>query len=161
MPKLNFKQIGIGTAIAFFSLQLISLIISSALPANNFFAGLVKGYSLAWIWIFLALILVTIGYFVLNIKSFDKRAVFVGLLSLAMLSFIIIYGNIDLGRAFDMSIARSTIGSISPATMQIPTGSILGDTFTNVWLGIGTFGQGAILLLVLITLITLIINRKV
>jgi len=71
MPKLNFKQIGIGTAIAFFSLQLISLIISSALPANNFFAGLVKGYSLVWIWIFLALILVTIGYFVLNIKSFD------------------------------------------------------------------------------------------
>lgn len=164
MPKLNFKKIGIGTAIAFFALQLISLVISSALPSNNFFAGLVKGYSLVWIFIILALVIVTLGYFVFNIRELNKGAIFVFLLVFSIIAVIVVYGNIDLGRAFDMSIARtqldSTLGSVVPATVQIPTGSILGDTFTNVWLGFGTFGQGAILLVGLITLITFVITKK-
>lgn len=160
MPKLNWKQIGIGMAITFFAFQLISLILKSVFPETGVFSRIVRGYSLAWIWIILGIILSLVGYFVFNIKNFDKKSVFISLISLALISFIVIYFNIDLGQAFDMSITQSHLGSIISPIGLPPSGSIVGDSLTNVWVGFGTFGQGAILVIILIVLIAVVINKK-
>ena len=165
MPKLNWKKIGIGSGISFFAFQLISLVLKSIFPETSVFSRIVRGYSLVWIWILFALIIGFVGYFIFKFRSLDKISVFTGLLALSILSVIVIYFGIDLGQLFDMSIARSQLGSIVGSVTptvgsNIVSGSILGDSFMNVWLGLGTFGQAAILLVMFFVFVGIALTKK-
>lgn len=119
MSKINWKQLGIGATISFFAFQLLSYILKVFFPYP--FEEIIRAYSLAWVWILFGLIISLVGYFVFKIHSFDKKSLFVGLLALAILSFIVIYFGIDFGKMFDMAIARNQFGSIVKTA-----GSIIG-----------------------------------
>jgi hypothetical protein len=49
---------------------------------------------------------------------------------------------------------------MNPSLVGTTAGSIVGDTFTNVWLGFGGFGQSAVLLIAFIVAVAFLINKK-
>lgn len=49
---------------------------------------------------------------------------------------------------------------MNPSLVMITGGSIIGDTFTNVWLGFGTFGQSMVLLITFIFIVVILISKK-
>lgn len=107
---MSWRNFGIGLLLTFIGFQLVSYILNVWFPSP--FNEVIKAYSLVWTWILFIMIILLVGYFILKIKDFDKKSLFVGLLALAILSFIVIYFKIDFGKLFDMSIAQNQFGSI-------------------------------------------------
>ena len=119
MAKMDFKEfsktMGITFSIAFVALHVLSLILSNWFPA---FQDLVHKFSLAWMVIFLGLIVYLVFRMVVGMKTFDKRSIFILLGAIAILLGISWYFGIDYGQLFDMSVIKSqlprTIASIIP-----------------------------------------------
>lgn len=105
------KGIGVTFAIAFLALHILSIIFGNYFPA---FQSMVKRFSLAWLVIFLALIVYLVFRLILGMKTFDKRSIFILLIALAILLFVSIYFKLDYGQLFDMSVINSQLASIIP-----------------------------------------------
>lgn len=109
MARIDWRLIGISLLVSFFMFQLVSIILGNFFPT---FATITRAYSLIWTWILFFLIILLVGYMIVGIRNFDKKSLFIALLSLAVLSFIVIYFKINLGNLFDMDIAQRQAGSI-------------------------------------------------
>lgn len=78
------------------------------------FKEITSAFSLGWLVIILTIILWLVFRLVGNIKSFDRKSIFILLIALAILLFIVIKFNLDFGKLFDMSLVRNDLASLIP-----------------------------------------------
>ena len=116
--KIDFKEFGknflIIFAVAFIVLHILSLFLSTWFAS---FQTLVTKFSLAWMVIFLAIIVYLLYRTVFGFKSFDKTSIFIWLGTIALLVIVSFVFKIDYGQLFDMSIVQSQAGSILGSTI--------------------------------------------
>lgn len=118
MPKINwndfFKKLGIGLVVSFLAFQAISLLLGNFFPT---FKTIANTYPLIWMWLLFAAILILVGRLVLNYQTIDRRNIFFTLLALAILTAIIVYFNLDLGRLFNMSVVKADLSTLASSIM--------------------------------------------
>ncbi len=116
--KIDFKEFGknflIIFAVSFIVLHILSLFLSTWFAS---FQTLVTKFSLAWMVIFLSVIVYLIYRIVFGLKSFDKTSLFALLFTTALLIAVSFVFKIDYGQLFDMAIVKSQAGSVIGSTI--------------------------------------------
>lgn len=107
--KLDWKGFLVGTVAVFILFQFLSIILANWFPS---FAKIVQSYQIIWMWVIMLALVALVGTLLFGIKSVDKKTIFIVLLAIAVLSFIIIKYNLDLGRLFNMSVIRTELASL-------------------------------------------------